>query len=200
VQKIAALMVGGKVVTGGNHGLAFSKLTEAEKDSCCLRSGFLDLASGRFMDEDAEDDAKCLLLIRHAEAHNNHLTTWGSEVALSIGDWLTRSPFRDYAVYSSPSNRCQETSFLMGKSFTVTELLDEAHEDEPGQNVWQRIERVMSDSAPRAIFVTHQDIVRCVACLLHADDPGPVPFAAMLHFVADRLTWQSCGQALADAA
>ncbi|MGH7174760.1 MAG: histidine phosphatase family protein [Minisyncoccia bacterium] len=201
MQKIAALMVGGRVVTGGNHGLAFSKLSEAEKDCSCLRSGFLDLASGKFMDEeDADVEARCLLLIRHAEAVNDHLTDYGREVALSVGDWLTRSACRDYAVYSSPRHRCQETSFLMGRSFTVTELLDEVHEDEPGRNVWQRVERVMTNSARNAIFVTHQDILRCITSMLHAEDPGPVTFAAMLHFVADRLTWQSCGSALAEAA
>jgi len=199
-NKVAALMVGGKVVTGANHGFAFSKLTEAEKDAQDLRSGFLDPLTGKFFDEDGERPAKSMLLVRHAHVEGGHLSNYGRDTALGIGDWLTRSQFRDYAVFSSPSSRCQETSFLLGKPFKVTELLDEVHEEEPLKAVWSRLGRVMADTPHRCIFVTHQDIVRSIATLLQAEDPGLVPHAAMLHFLADQLAWMSCGDQLADAA
>lgn len=198
-KKIAALMVNGKVVTGLNHGFAFTKLSEEEKDCPTLRSGFFDPTTGCFSD-DCQPCARAnsLLVIRHAHAHYDHLTPAGRDAALAIGDWLVRSQFRSYPVLCSPKTRCQETSFLLGKSFRVTDALDEVAEDEPLSHVWDRLGRLISECGT-AIYVTHQDTARCVAELIHADDPGPVPYAAVLHFQADRLEWQTAGTELCNA-
>ena len=60
-----ALFANGKVVTGNNHGDAFSKLNVLEQEGS-ITSGFIDSDLNKFVSDDQEIYLKEILLLRHA--------------------------------------------------------------------------------------------------------------------------------------
>lgn len=92
---IAALYSNGRVVTGCNHGDAFSKLSCSEQDGS-VESGFYEPETGRFFTEEYDFYLKQIFLIRHGEATGQRLPANLTPVGVhkSIGppsSWPTSS-------------------------------------------------------------------------------------------------------------
>lgn len=104
----------GRVVTGHNHGEAFGKLNEDEKngDIC---SGFLD-SDGRFLTEDCKFFAKHAYLIRHGECEEKYdapLCDRGAEQICKLARHLASLELNDFNGIVSPYRRCLQTAKII---------------------------------------------------------------------------------------
>ena len=126
----AALYVHGRIVTGLHHGEAYSKLTAQERcENIC--SGEYDEEHQKFIAEDRKEFYhKKIILVRHAQAENDHITDYGitqvRRAALFLEAFVNLS---EYKGFTSPASRCQETAAEfkkeLGIQFEVTEQLAE---------------------------------------------------------------------------
>lgn len=136
VDYLKALYVNGRIVTGLHHGEAFSKLTEEEKNSADLLSGFWNKESGFLAEElvvpvDTGKNArgvaeprqprdrnwtKRIILIRHSKVmdgdNDPRLSPeghwWAEAMAAALSHEIDLSAF---SAYASPYRRCLETSY-----------------------------------------------------------------------------------------
>lgn len=163
---IAALYAEGRVVTGFNHGDAFSKLSEAEQDGS-VESGFLDPDTGRFFTEEYDLYLKKIFLIRHAQAESQHfhanLTEIGQQQAESCAKFLLSMNLKDYHCLCSPYDRCIQTAQIIN---LITSCPVECNPDlacqteqENDEEFSKRIEKVLCEIPAQCILVSHCDFI-----------------------------------------
>lgn len=117
-MKQAALYVHGRVVVGFNHGDAFGKLTENEKDEEIV-SGFFDSETEEFDGGVATEHFfdKEILLIRHATVEDKppdpNLTPIGVEQAQQVACTLSRFDLSEYTAIVSPFLRCLQMANIL---------------------------------------------------------------------------------------
>jgi phosphohistidine phosphatase SixA len=136
MQLAKAIYVDGKIVTGRHHGEAFSFLSEAEKNSNTLLSGFWDPQSGRFISDCGEFYTKRIFLIRHSNPACGYdqdidppLCEEGVERAWATAHFLNSQNLEEYEGFTSPFRRCLETAHIIaaltGLAFVVDPCLVE---------------------------------------------------------------------------
>ena len=134
---LKALFVGGRVVTGVHHGDAFSKLSENEKNSRELLSGFWDDQTGKFVVPDSFTFfTKKIILVRHSlvqehEESDPSLSYEGHNRCCKTARFLVDTEdLTGFVGYTSPMLRCLETaaniSRLTGIKFAVDPSFVEA--------------------------------------------------------------------------
>lgn len=134
-----AIYVDGKIVTGLHHGEAFSRLSDQEKCSDSLLSGFYDETTGRFFYDDQSFYTKDIYLIRHSRPSKGYdetidpdLCEDGITKAHCLAGFLKSAGIADYQGYTSPFLRCLITadiiSRMTGISFCVDPNLTEQSE------------------------------------------------------------------------
>lgn len=122
---IAALYSNGKLVTGCNHGDAFGKLSDEDRDGE-IESGFFDEQTGRFFTEEYDFYLKNLYMVRHGEAEypNGGLTSVGFAQAHRVADFLGRYDLSDFVGYVSPYQRCLQTAEIISKTTGIRFTVD----------------------------------------------------------------------------
>lgn len=163
---VAALLVGKRVVTGSNHGDAFAKLTEEEKNGELI-SGFLDHRSGRFFSEEYELYTRRVYLIRHGEACGQYrrakLTQLGLLQAQQAADYLQHLDIGDFEAFTSPFLRCTQTSSIISNAihlnFTVSDELEKKSDEEDLASFLARIDRFLEHLPAKTILVSHTDYI-----------------------------------------
>ena len=162
---IAALIADdGNVVTGQNHGDCFSKLSanEKEHDIC---SGFLDEEHGRFISEDnCEFYLKQIIFIRHAECNSEGLLTdQGKKHAVQTASFLSSINLRNFQFFSSPRQRCVETSTILARTlpmnFVINYNLEEQIASEMLSDFLHRVHEVLDWLPTHSLIVSHCDFI-----------------------------------------
>lgn len=136
-----AIYVDGKIVTGRHHGEAFGMLSESEKSSSSLLSGFYDEATGRFFCDEQTFYTKDLYLVRHSKPSKSYeedqdpdLSQEGILKAHALAAFLRSQGLSDFEGYTSPFLRCLITADIIsrctGIRFTVDPSLTEPAEED----------------------------------------------------------------------
>lgn len=136
-----AIFVDGRIVTGRHHGEAFGMLSDKEKSSETLLSGFYDEATGRFFYDDQQFYTKDLYLVRHSRPSRDYeenqdpdLSPEGVEKARSLASFLRNMDLSDFEGYTSPFLRCLITADIIacttGLRFRVDPGLTEPAADD----------------------------------------------------------------------
>lgn len=164
---IAALYTNGKMVTGCNHGDAFSKLSVAEQDGD-LESGFYDPETGKFFTDDCEFYMKQILLVRHGEAEGccpeDDLTEIGILQARKTAEFLCQNyDLAEFEAFSSPYLRCRRTADIIaritGLTFCTDVRICERGEEEEACDFVSRIDDTLIHSPAKTIFISHSDFI-----------------------------------------
>lgn len=164
---VAALYAGNRIVTGVNHGDAFSKLNQDEQDGP-IESGFLDPTTGKFFTEEIEFYSKQVYLIRHAQAEGQHyhacLTELGHEQSRLCGEFLARQQLPDDICFCcSPYDRCVQTSEIVSEVTTIHHNIDadlrKQDDDEPDQKFIERIHVVLDKLPAHSLIISHTDFI-----------------------------------------
>lgn len=164
---IAALYANGRVVTGCNHGDAFSKLSVMEQDGD-LESGFYDPETGKFFTEEYEFYMKQILLIRHGEAtgccFDDDLTEIGVLQARKAAEFLCQNyDLAEFEAISSPYLRCRRTADIIaritGLTFSTDQRVRERGDDEGSDTFLARIHEALAHSSSKTIYISHSDFI-----------------------------------------
>lgn len=164
---VAALYANNRIVTGVNHGDAFSKLNGSERDGD-IESGFLDPATGKFFTEEYSFYQKQIYLVRHAEAEGQHfhacLTEKGHEQARMCGEFMAKQSISDDTCFCcSPLDRCVQTAEIISEittfPFRVEPDLRKQDDDEPDMEFLQRIDSILDKIPSQSLLITHCDFI-----------------------------------------
>lgn len=166
MKYVAALYAGNRVVTGLNHGDAFSKLNQDEQNGD-IESGFLDPVTGRFFTDDYDFYLKQIYLIRHGEADGSHfhasLTAKGREQSAKCADFLYAEGLDDFLCLSSPADRCRQTAEIIAEVAAIPCDIQDSlrcqRDDEPSENFLCRIAHSLSNLPPKTLIVSHTDYI-----------------------------------------
>lgn len=146
-MRTAALYIHGRIVVGRSHLEAFEQLSEEEKCSNDISSGFFDNETGEFAGYDAREHFynKKILLIRHGKSHQDSLDPGLCEDGVSevekVLKHLSSFDLEGFMGYTSPLLRCLETTRPISESTGVRfavrpELMETPTFLEPGESYW----------------------------------------------------------------
>lgn len=188
---VAALYAGGRIVTGGNHGDAFGKLSRNEQDGD-ISSGFLDSQTGCFTTDEFQFYVKKIILIRHAEAcaecyqcHKWHcsyrnsinpdINDYGRLQCLKAANFLMHViPIHYYVAYSCDCQRTKATAIsICGQLGIPLQLSNRFCDCLEGETSYQFMERLKEDieSLPEnSIIISHSDFIVNLAQLAMGTD------------------------------
>ncbi len=200
---VAALYSNGRMVTGSNHGDAFSKLSVMEQDGE-MESGFYDPSTGRFFTEEYDFYLKQILLVRHGEPSGTHpdadLTDAGVRQIHRTAQFLCQHfDLSQFETISSPHFRCRRTADIIsrttGVNFSTDQQLREREIPENARTYSERIGKALGDSPVKAIYVSHADFIvnfaeRAVGRRI--TECGRMPHGSVTFIDARRLVW--CGK------
>lgn len=163
---VAALYVGNRIVTGVNHGDAFSKLDSSEQNGE-IESGFVDPETGKFFTEEYNFYMKQVYLVRHGEAEGQdfqaNLTPKGREQCKVCGDFLAKQDLDGFDICCSPLVRCIQTAEIFSKitaiPFHIEDTLRKRDDHEPDTEFIQRINSTLEHIQPKSLLVSHSDFI-----------------------------------------
>lgn len=199
---VAALYSNGRVVTGCNHGDAFSKLSCAERDGE-IESGFLDPATGRFFTEEYEFYLKQIFLIRHGQATGQRmpatLTPVGVRQVRAAAEFLSHEfDLAEFEAFTSPYLRCRHAASIIeemtGLKFSIDNRLARQGDHEPDKEFLQRINAALADSPAKTIYISHCDFILNFAeqAIGHRITEGDMSGGSITFIDARRLVY--CGK------
>lgn len=177
---VAALYSQGRIVTGSNHGVAFGKLSEEEKDD--FTSGFIDPQKLKFIADHCEFYLKQIILVRHGEANsqeeNCNLTEKGRNQANQVAAFLCSMGLEDFECFSSTMARCVQTAEIISKhcalKFKQDSSLTKQSETEDNEQFVTRVGSVLDHLPVKSLLISHCDFIRNMAQLaLGADISVP---------------------------
>lgn len=126
-----AIYVEGRVVTGRHHGEAFGLLSEEEKCSDSLLSGFYDEKTGRFFCDGENFYTKSIYLVRHAkpskgydEDHDPDLSPEGLDKAHLLASHLLAEEVSEYTGRTSPYLRCLIMADIISRKTGMAFMVD----------------------------------------------------------------------------
>ena len=191
---VAALYAGNRIVTGVNHGDAFSKLDTDEQDGE-IESGFLDPETGKFFTEEYNFYMKQIYLVRHGEAEGQHadanLTDKGRHQCKLCGEFLAKQELEEFEIFCSPINRCIQSAEIISKvttlPFKIDDNLRKRDDAESNESFLQRISNTLEYIPAKSLLISHCDFI---VQFIH-DAIGP-------EFVND-ICVTNCGVTLIDA-
>lgn len=166
MKYIAALYTNeGNLVTGANHGEAFGKMT-IEEQTGDLISGFVDPETGEFVSDENKFYLKKIVLVRHAEVDDqNEFNPKLSEAGRSQGERASSffseniEDLDQYFGFSSPLQRCVETSSIISKNtnlnFETNKKFSDPLEQETSKDFLIRLRSVLHHLPEKSIIVSH---------------------------------------------
>lgn len=167
-----AIYSNGKIVTGLNHGDAFSKLSEEEKD-LPLKSGFIDNHGNRFFTIEGEEIyIRQIILIRHAIHDYEHITNEGRQQAQKVAAFLNSMQIKEkeFSCFCSPKTRCKETAEEISKECQIKletkEMLDEIQPLEQLEDFKKRIRNCFIILPKKSIIISHCDFIQMAIQLM----------------------------------
>jgi len=178
MQYVPALFANGKVVTGTNHGDAFSKLDVQEQDGS-ITSGFIDPNSNKFFSDNQEIYLKEIILLRHAHVDDYFdpgISGLGHSQCDKVANFLYHNfPIKEFIGFSSCCNRTRETAqFIFGRLQvpfqTNPDFCEPKNWDLPcckAADQWyesnyaflERLKRILEYLPPKSIIVSHRNFI-----------------------------------------
>lgn len=175
---IPALLANGRVVTGKNHGEAFSKLDTSEQD-LSVTSGFIDPKTLKFVSDDEEFFLKELIMIRHAHTGDYFdpgISGLGHSQCEKIVHFLQQNfNLPDFQGFSSCCNRTRETAEFIFHRLNIPfqinpNFCDQRTWDMPcwrASNEWfespylflERLAKVLESLPEKSIIVSHCNFI-----------------------------------------
>lgn len=192
---VPAILTDDKIVTGTNHGEAFSKLNETEKDGPLI-SGFLDCKNHKFItDENKVIYLKEIIILRHGEAteqENGPLTELGRKQASLVANFLTTMHLQNFQGLHSPYKRCAETSAIIEQNckvpFTPCDNLSKRQENE--MDFCDRLVKTLDFIPERSILITHTDFIQNVIQITHCiSSIGKITNCSITYIRKNRIIW-----------
>ena len=179
---VAALYSNGRVVTGRNHGEAFTKLSPQDQGGE-LRSGFLDPRTGRFLlDDNSQFYLKKILLIRHAQPTDDQPDPGISEIGhmqcKRVANFvMVRFNLPDFEVFCSPVRRCRETMESIFEGIDIKKHIDPLYairgDEESVGSFLERIHHALDVLPQYSIVISHCDyVVNMSQLALAMSDPS----------------------------
>jgi broad specificity phosphatase PhoE len=185
-----ALLAGGKVVTGGNHGEAFGKLSETEKNLEIL-SGFIE--NCKFITDQSVFYLKQFLLIRHG--HSEGFTNSGlTPIGRSQGQFIAHSlkGFNGVPVFCSPYIRCLETGRFLSPAPQLCPQLAKRGDQETEISFVKRLTDFLDCAPEKSLVITHCDvIVTLVKLTTKVDVAAGIPNCATTFINQCKLIWHA---------
>jgi broad specificity phosphatase PhoE len=195
---VPAILTDDKIVTGPNHGDAFSKLTEKEKNGD-LKSGFLDCKKLKFVsDENQIIYLKEIIILRHAESpttqENGPLTELGRKQAETAAKFLTNMQLQGFVGFCSPYYRCTETSAIISENCPIPFLpctdLSKRTCHENDSDFCNRLMQVLDFIPEKSILVTHTDFIQNVVKITHCiSNIGKITNCSVTYIIKNRIIW-----------
>jgi len=192
---IPAILTDDKIVTGPNHGEAFSKLNELEKDGPII-SGFLDCKNHKFItDENQVIYLNEIIILRHGEAteqENGPLTELGRKQALLVAKFLASMPLQNFQGLHSPYKRCQETSAIIEQNcqvhFTQCDNLSKRQDNET--DFCERLIKTLDSIPERSILITHTDFIQNIIQITHCvQSIGKITNCSITYIRKNKIIW-----------
>lgn len=151
-----AVFVNGQVICGQTHAHAASCLTDEAKDNVIV--GLYDEIKKKFVHDTGFFYMKEILLVRHADAENDKLTSKGlAQIHKSLSSFnpLYRA---NLELISSPNERCEHTAWAIGTHLTISgKVNDEISEPATEENVVA----VMDSLPDYSLLVVSDDFICC---------------------------------------
>jgi phosphohistidine phosphatase SixA len=192
---VPAILTDDKVVTGPNHGEAFGKLNETEKNGPLL-SGFLDCKNHKFItDEDKVIYLKEIIILRHGEAtpqEDGPLTELGRKQALQVANFLATMHLQNFQGLHSPYKRCKETSTIIEQNchlpFSPCDNLSKRQDNET--DFCDRLVKTLDSIPERSILITHTDFIQNVIQITHCiSSIGKISNCSITYIRKNRIIW-----------
>lgn len=192
-----AILLNDKVVTGSNHGDAFSKLSIAEQ-AANLISGFVDSDHNKFVTETEVVYLKEIILLRHAQAvpeENGEITEVGKTQAKRIATFMQKMQLIDYVGFCSPYIRCQQTSKIINETCSIkfdSDLhLKKRQENETSKEFCLRIVETLDNLPKKSVLITHTDFIQNVLLYTHLikDSLQTITNCSITYINQNRIIW-----------
>ncbi len=189
----------GRVVTGSHHGEAMGKLSEDEKKGC-LRSGFLDLKTGKFTSNEFECVTKKFVLMRHGRIEDSNeldpkINDIGRSQATRAAYFiLNKLTVKEYAVYVSPSKRCVETAKIICEiceiSYEIKAELASIRTETP-KDFFNRVDLVIKSAPAKSILISHHNFIIQLVQMASGKSiqSGTIPYASLTLVNNRNITW-----------
>lgn len=193
---LPAILSKDKVVTGFNHGDAYSRLSTEEKEN--VISGFLDEKKLKFItDEYDEIYLKDIIIIRHAQCDCQDFDRCINEVgrgqAIKTAIFLCNINLQDFSIYTSPYQRCVDTTKILSEqthiNYEVNEQLAKQEQTENFRDFEKRIKNVLDNLPKKSMIITHSDFVICLLKFLLNTTVKFVPNCSITYTISNRVIW-----------
>lgn len=183
-QFVPALYTGDRFTTGVNHGDAYSKLSNSEKENP-LHSGFVDNKNLKFVSDSCEFYIKEIIVIRHAVSDgqdiDSHLTEEGRNQAEKVAIFLFKMNIKDFKIFTSPYKRCVETTSIINSNFEVDSRLSKG-EDE-------RVKLLLDDLPSKSLLISHCDVIQNLLMLACHVMLESIPNCSITYVNHNRIIW-----------
>lgn len=191
---VPALLVSGRIVTASNHGEAFGKLTENEKNNP-LVDGFFDPEKQKFISTDKTFYLKKIVMIRHGDSigfHNSPITEKGKEQSHLVASFIAKK-FADFDFICSPFLRCVETGKIIAQASNAECAIDKnlakQEESEKDEDFAQRIKSLIDCLSKKTILVSHTDVIQMICTLTIFTKPNFIPNCSLTFFDDQKIVW-----------
>jgi broad specificity phosphatase PhoE len=192
-----AILVKDKIVIGVNHGDAFSKLSDTEKNDAI--SGFVDNDHDKFVTETEIVYLKDIILLRHAQAQpeqeNGPITEMGEQQARKTASFLKEMCLNGYSGFCSPYQRCQQTSIIIHETCSI-QFNPDSHfsKQQPKETteVFQnRIVESLDNLPKKSVLITHTDFIKNVLLYTHliGDELKSIANCSITYIHQNRIIW-----------
>jgi broad specificity phosphatase PhoE len=175
---IPALFTNGRIVTGKNHGEAFSKLDATEQNTN-VTSGFVDPKTLRFVSDEEEFFLKEVIMIRHAHTGDYFdpgISGLGHSQCERITNFIQRSfNYQEFQGFASCCNRTRETAEFIFRRLGIpyqihSNFCDQRNWDLPcwrANKDWfetpylflERLAKVLESLPEKSIIVSHCNFI-----------------------------------------
>jgi broad specificity phosphatase PhoE len=195
---IPAILVKDKVVVGDNHGDAFSKLSDTEKNDAPI-SGFIDCDHDKFVTETEIVYLKDIILLRHAQAQpeqeNGPITEMGERQARKIAIFLQGMCLSGYSGFCSPYKRCLQTAIIIKEicsiEFDPDNHLSKQQPKETTEVFQKRIVESLDNLPKKSVLITHTDFIKSVLLYTHliGDELKSIANCSITYIHQNRIIW-----------
>ena len=187
----------GKIVTGHNHGDAYEKLTDCEKNQE-LQSGFIDEHTLKFIADNCEFYLKKIILVRHGESDGEDqdgITIKGKNQVKLVANFFTNMQLEGFIGFCSPLQRCIDTAELLENycniHFSIHQDLKYQNDNESNEHFFNRVNHVLENLPERSLLISHCDFIKVMTRLIekNIDIPEFIPNCSTTYIDNNNVIW-----------
>ena len=177
----AAIFINGTVISGPTHAHASSCVPDEDKDS--IISGWYENQKKKFVYENRFFYMKEIVLIRHADAENDTLTSKGISQLQKTLPSLSSLYRPHLEIVSSPTERCEHTAWAICTHFGLSgKVNDEINEPANEENVVTVLDQLPDYS----LVVVSADFLAHAVGKITGNYPSCVPNLCAIRLLANK--------------